>query len=1165
MKKFYAATISRYPGVYNNWSDCEKGIKGYHSPDHKQTDHKGFSTLIEALDYYQKQGGDLNLLSPEYRKIIEHTDNIIDVATFAQQNDFSDDKSTMHYQKLSAKMKKVAQNIEPLTDELKAFCDKYGYEHLNHAQKAAIQTITGKSLLFAVPGSGKTTVLIARTGYMLHGQKSVSITPDMLMNLTFTRAAAKEMADRYISKFPDDMGKALPAFKTIHSFCISEIIPLLRERNFPMPQLVIDTDKQRNQEEMSKDTSDGDHDYNSMADTEKESVSSYAILKAVLMHFKLSRRDESINEKISGVITSIKNRQLQPREYEGKVIVIDKQEYEVKEIFDTYQKELGKHCCMDYDDMLCYSLSGLKQYPNILRKLQNKYLYWSIDETQDNSQLQNELLSLLVGAQGNLFVVGDDDQSIYYFRGAEPRLLLDYGLQDNVKIMVMGTNYRSGSYIVNIAKSFIEENNCRADKQMKPAADAELGKINFYANLSTEQHQYQYIVEAAKNSQAKEQSLAVIYRLNASSFPLMFWLKKQGIKFNVTKDYQEIACSKVFSDIINIMTLALHPDDWEAFLRCRFALNIFLENDSIKSMEEKLKNGGRVISVLDWIAVKQPNISSYVQNAKDVLHHIRNMTAFEAAKFLLEKLENINKNGRKSAPGRLREYAVLAACIPFPRIEDFLTAHYELLQETKNDSLRDNHITLTSMHSAKGLEFDHVIIIDAWKEIMERQDGVMEDELYFYDDEENRRLFYVAMTRAKKILDIYIPEKYFGKDENVSNFINDVARLCEAYRQCPPSLLPEINMKTAQSQYRYDQPHKYYGVRKGYKTGVFDNWDEVEKIVSGYSGADQKGFETFVEAKDYVRGYVDDAYLLEYHNLAYNMHNIQPGAYMMALDLPMQLNRAILGWFKVPSLLDLSPVRVEAIKENDVRYTNDMTANYHNSVDYYILVYMLVNFYKVWAPLYSVLSSKHIKTQPRILELGPGPGTSTFSLVYFYAHLAKENPGIKFSLDYHAYEKEKKFLPLLSYFAESYALSAESSNYQVRFNFQNKDIYADSDNMFDEGKYDLILESNVLNGNENFQEENVKKLVGRCLNSLNDGGMLVLIEPADKTSIMMFKQIRRFVVNDFIYCDAYQEKKRVSVEGISLLRDVKTLGLRSDKQDSHWFSYAVFRKECVVQ
>lgn len=582
-KKFYAVVNGYTPGIYQEWENCEKSIRGYSGQK-----YKGFPNEKDAIEWYRDNGGDMELLSSEHRKIIEHTDNIIDATTFERKNDFGDDKSNMLYLKLSAKLNNAEKNIEPLTEELRSFCERYHFDHLNHEQKIAIQTITGKSLLFAVPGSGKTTVLIARTGYLLHGQKSMSITADTLMNLTFTRAAAQEMADRYSSKFPNDNDDALPAFRTIHSFCGGEILPLLRKRNFPMPQSVWDTDKLRNQVEMSKDTSDSEDDYNKTREPDKESVTSYTIMKAVLAHFKLSRKDESIKEKISGVITSIKNRQLKPSEYEEKVLVIDKKEYGVKDIYDTYQKELDKHHCMDYDDVLYYSLLGLKKYPDILRQLQSKYVYWSIDEAQDNSTLHNELLSLLVGDQGNLFVVGDDDQSIYYFRGAEPRLLLDYGLQDNVKTMVMGTNYRSGSYIVNMAKSFIEENICRADKQMQPNPTAGLGKINFYANLPTEQHQYQCIVSAAKNAQANEQSLAVIYRLNASAFPVMFWLKKYGIKFNATKDYQEIAYSKVFSDIIKYHDTSLASGGLECFL----ALPVCLE----RSFErKKYQQHGRLL------------------------------------------------------------------------------------------------------------------------------------------------------------------------------------------------------------------------------------------------------------------------------------------------------------------------------------------------------------------------------------------------------------------------------------------------------------------------------------------------------------------------------------------------------------------------------------------
>lgn len=1094
-KKFYAVVKGYNKGIYEDWETCKKNTNGFSGAK-----FKGFFNLEDAEKWYKENSEDISLLS--------------------------------------------APVVE--CEDLNSFCDKYGFEHLNSAQKEAVQTVNGKVLLFAVPGSGKTTVLIARVGYLLYEQKIFPITADRLMNLTFTRAAAEEMKERYKLKFKS---ADVPAFKTIHSFCWSEIIPALRSKNFPMPTKLVNSDPQANLKTMQSDIDDDSLNNNG-------DVTMYSILKKVLQRFKLSSRDDTIREKISSVITSIKNRQLTYDEYKDKIVRIKGASYKVDKIFDAYQTELNKRQCMDYDDMLSYSLEGLQQYPDILEEISNKYLYWSIDEAQDNSKLQNDLIALLTSKHGNLFIVGDDDQSIYSFRGAEPQLLLDFSKLDTVKTMVMGTNYRSGKNIVNVAKTFIESNVRRAPKEMQPCENATLGRINFFTKLPEEFYQYRHIVKRAENCIRNGKSLAVIYRLNASSFPVMFWLKKFGIKFNVKKDYREIAYGKVFRDVISLMRFAKAPSDLDAFKSCRYLLSIYLKAEHLEYCEQLMKQHKHIGNLLDWAVEIQPNLKGYISQAKIIIQEINKLSPFEATKYILQNLIE----PEPSAASRLRNYAILAACEPYKTIEEFLEAHSELTESAKFNKSNEL-VTLTSMHSAKGLEFDNVIIIDTWESVMNASFLNEENELDYSDEEEERRLFYVAVTRAKQILDICVVKKYFNNEEEPSTFINELAQSYENAINQPIQELPIKIAPVTFPKFTFQYPQIYYGVRVGRKTGVFERWSEVENSIKGYSGSEYKKCYSLAEAEHYVAEYVKIPLSLNFQRLSEVLHNVQAVSFIRSIDLPESFNRAVLDWFKVSSLIKLRGQRLSNIKSQTISYTDSQETIYHGRVDYYILVYMLVNFYKVWAPLWDILRQRRIKSSLKVLELGAGPGTSMISLIHFYQLLATDNPNQQFTIDYDIVEREEDFVTACKSLIENFMSRSHLSNLNLNCHIVQDDIYHFAESSTNNKDYDLILESNVLNGNENFQQEKTDKLILSLVAKLADEGALILIEPGKNIYLDELKRIGRLIVDyKACLCQIKPRKIKVLVDNITLLKDVKLLGLRNDKCDEHWFSYTIFGK-----
>ena len=1141
-KNFYAVTVGRKIGIYESWQDCQQNIKGF-----RNAKYQGFAKLDDALTWYKENGGDMSALPEEYRSFFVDTlESEINPAS-ETQTQISDDpriqeinarlarelenlslakerfrkaelelhEAEERVKKTEAELAELQARLEPaknfdvekttqsnVTDDFKIFCDKYGFQHLNSAQIDAVQTVNGKALLFAVPGSGKTTVLIARAGYLLYGQKDFQINADMLMNLTFTRAAAREMSERFVKLF--QTGRA-PDFRTIHSFCY-RIISELKQRGFPIPPNVIDSDAQENFRVKHSDTDDDEINFLPPAGNR---ITSYDVFKEISKHFnpKLPYRDDSLREKIFSVITSIKNRRLKREDYENKFVTINQHRYSVAKIFDAYQAELKKRDCMDFDDMLIYSLQGLEMYPDLLEKIRLKYSYWSIDEAQDNSKLQNDLLSLLVG-DGNLFMVGDDDQSIYNFRGSEPKLLLNYRERDDVKTMVTVINYRSGKIIVDTAKSFIENNVCRAPKKMQPRSNAPCGRINFFTEFPTESHQYRHIVKRAANCIRNGKSLAVIYRLNVSSFPVMFWLKKYGIKFNVNKNYSEIAFGKVFGTVIGLMKLATDPSDFDAYKVCRHQLKIDLNKENFYKTEQFIKNHKRIENILDWAAEVQDNLKGLVKRAKIILQEIKKLSPANATRYIIEKFIKLET----SPVSRLRNYAALAACAPYDTIEEFLKAHAELLEDAKRES-SDELVTLTSMHSAKGLEFDNVIIIDSWEKIMNKPFLQDEDEFGYNDDEEERRLFYVAATRAKTTLDICVVKRYFGCTEEPSYFVTELA---QSYEIATNESVRPLPVKT-----------------------------DLEPLAKFKLSMKTVAAES----------------QLNFQKLSAILQNVQSVSFMRSIDLPDAFNGAVLNWFNVSSLNELRGTRLMNLKAQEISYTDNQETVYHGRVDSYILVYMLVNFYKVWAPLWDLLRQERIKPSLKVLELGAGPGTSMISLIYFYQLLAVDNPDVQFKIDYDVVEREEDFLTACKSLVKSFMEKSRLPNLHLNWRTARKDIYDFADNSPDDKGYNLILESNVLNGNENLQQDKTDKLIFELADKLADKGSLILIEPGKNINVAELKRIGCLLAKyKKFLCRVNPRKIKVLVDKISLLKNVKELGLRYDKRDEHWFSYTIFGK-----
>ncbi len=276
-------------------------------------------------------------------------------------------------------------------------------------------------------------------------------------------------------------------------------------------------------------------------------------------------------------------------------------------------------------------------------------------------------------------------------------------------------------------------------------------------------------------------------------------------------------------------------------------------------------------------------------------------------------------------------------------------------------------------------------------------------------------------------------------------------------------------------------------------------------------------------------------------------------------ELPQALICSILNWFQVSSLESLPAARISELRNQQIRYTDWQETDYSNKVDNYILTYMLINFYKLWFPLWVLLKAGHLKTNLKILELGAGPGTSTISLLYFFLLLAQDNPDQEFRINYHIVEREEGFAAVCSYFLNAFLKEHATHNLRVHCTVFQEDIYTFVPHNGKNNKYDLIVESNVLNRNETTRIDRLSALTVDLSETLRDDGYMLMIEPCNQANRNILDQIYSLLTHNLLHGAISPRNQDIYTENIALLHSVEKLGLRSSVK-KHWFSYAIFRK-----
>lgn len=589
---------------------------------------------------------------------------------------------------------------------------------LNNQQLKAVQSVQNPTLLLAVPGSGKTTVLVTRLGYMIY---CLGIEPESILTITYTVAATNYMRQRFETMFGEQLAARLE-FRTINGIC-SKIInyygncigrkafDLITEEGFKSKILSLIYQKELNEYPSEND------------------------LQTVIT-----------------LITYIKNMMLSNEEIEslGK-----KENLPLAEIYKAYCGELRRQSLMDYDDQMVYAYTMLKTTPQVLEYFQNMYQYICVDEAQDTSKIQHKIIEILAMKNKKLFMVGDEDQSIYGFRAAYPEALLSFeSTYPEGKILLMEENFRSDGAIVSAADRFIQKNKLRHKKNMKASRD--MVKDIRLIEVKTRKSQYSYLTKVAENCNV---DTAVLYRDNESIIPVVDMLERSGIDYKIKNADLTFFNHKIVTDIKNIIRFAENPKDTEIFMQIYFKIGTYLskmgaieacrisEEKGIPVIDSALRYGRIPKGTEKSLKAMKTHIESILEeSAYKAVYRIVNFMGYSA---YLERA--------KIKDGKISILQALAANEKTP--EDFLNRLDELAMIIKNKKNNyDCKFTLSTIHSSKGLEYDTVYIMDVKdgvfpEKVVANRKKATDEEIKTYEEE--RRLYYVAVTRAKNQLFIF--------------------------------------------------------------------------------------------------------------------------------------------------------------------------------------------------------------------------------------------------------------------------------------------------------------------------------------------------------------------------------------------------------------------------
>ena len=576
----------------------------------------------------------------------------------------------------------------------------------NISQDKIVNTCEGQCLVVASPGSGKTTVLLKRIDHLIN---DCNIPDNEILMVTFTTAAAKEMRTRYAKQY----GKSEVTFCTIHSLCLSILTKF--------------------------------------ANLDRDSIFTDAF-GFFLEKIRYLKQINDKNEFITGLITEmsvIKNNGLNIDKYEPKCCKDKTLFIKLIREYETYKNDLN---LIDFDDMMLYAYKLMLEDEKALKWLRSRYKYIQVDECQDINELQRDIIYILAGENGNLVMVGDDDQSIYGFRGAKPEIMLNFKKSyPEAKIVELSTNYRSSVSIIEAADKVISVNTNRYDKDFIPFKK-DMGNVR-QLHYKDRYDEIIGICDIIKNSSCNLEDIAILYRTNAQAETIAAAMIQNGIEYQTTEKIESRYENWLFADIVSYYNLAKGIGTKRDMQRVLNHPQRYLTDKRYYECKPDIKE---MFGVADKIRHEEWKKVKARTEIMDFCYLLRSLKDKKPVDFL----KTLHLLGYKKY---IKEYSTYRGIAK----EEYDALWNSYITDAQNNNsweewnryiVKYNHaiksmnkhksgVVLSTMHCSKGLEWEKVIVIDCIDGICPFSKAESNEEL-----EEERRLFYVAMTRAKSDL-----------------------------------------------------------------------------------------------------------------------------------------------------------------------------------------------------------------------------------------------------------------------------------------------------------------------------------------------------------------------------------------------------------------------------
>ena len=599
-------------------------------------------------------------------------------------------------------------------------------------QKKAIEHGAGPLMVLAGPGSGKTFVITHRIKYLIEGP---GINPAHILVVTFSRAAAKEMKDRF-----EKLCKKSPVtFGTFHSVFFN----------------LLKTAYGFNSEQIASDEL------------------RYTLIKELIKRNAIENEDiNTLAGNLLNEIALVKQDNISIKNYYSNSISSDT----FKKIYSDYESELEARGKLDFEDMLSLTYELLSERSDILKAVQNRYRYILVDEFQDINFLQYNIIKLMAGEKQNITVVGDDDQSIYRFRGARPEIMLGFERDfRNVKKVFLDINFRSSTQIVNASTKLISFNSKRFPKSFKAknGDGAPVSLIEFKNPFLEVNSIIKDIKDYIKSGQDIN-NIAVLYRTNLSPRLLIERLMRNNIPFTIRDAIPNLFDHWVAKDIISYIKLAINMGDKSDLLRISNKPNRYISRDSLSSSRANIETLFDYYDDKSYMIKRIVELREHLRTIKNLkpataLRYIRNVVGYDEYIEEYCDMNGVESDDCYSILGDLENSAAEYNTFNdwFVHMDEYKD---ELIEARKKSNENDKGVRLMTFHSSKGLEFDIVYIIDVNEGSVPYKKAKGVDEI-----EEERRMFYVAMTRARKKLFICYCVENFGKSIGKSDFVIELS------------------------------------------------------------------------------------------------------------------------------------------------------------------------------------------------------------------------------------------------------------------------------------------------------------------------------------------------------------------------------------------------------